>query len=201
MRIIAGERRGHRFDGPGNSATRPTSDLVRESIFNILSDRVEGRVVFDLFAGTGALGLEAISRGAAFALFVEKDRRNAALIRRNVATLRFEGQAGVLVGDAYKWVRAFEPESTEPAVVFLDPPYRDYQDRPDRMREVLETLMGRLPAGSTVVIESDRRQEESIVPDPDLWDFRRYGGTQVAIRDLEAIDASSADQVEGPERP
>ena len=64
MRIISGERRGHKFDGPTDSVTRPTSDMVRESIFNILGDRAERRVVYDLFAGSGALGLEALSRGA-----------------------------------------------------------------------------------------------------------------------------------------
>jgi 16S rRNA (guanine966-N2)-methyltransferase len=70
MRIIAGQRRGHKFDGPRGDSTRPTSELVREAIFNILGDLVAGRLVVDLFAGTGALGLEALSRGAARAIFV-----------------------------------------------------------------------------------------------------------------------------------
>src|SRR5690606_10626649 len=92
MRIISGIRRGHTIQGPGGSQdTRPTSDLVREAIFNILGPEVEGRPVVDLFAGTGALGLEALSRGATSATFVEKRGQNAALIRRNLASLRFEG--------------------------------------------------------------------------------------------------------------
>ncbi len=185
MRIIAGERRGHKFDGPETSHTRPTSDLVRESIFNILSDLPEGRPVYDLFAGTGALGLEALSRGGSFALFIEKDRKNAALIRRNLATLKFEGRGGVLVADAYRWVQTFTPESDEPALVLIDPPYRDYEDRPDRMAEMLSTLIERMPDGSTLVVESDRNHEATALPAPELWDIRSYGGTRVAFRDVE----------------
>src|SRR5262249_42719754 len=96
MRIIAGERRGRKIDGPKGHGTRPRSDLVRESVFNILGGRVVGRVVVDLFAGTGALGLEALSRGAARAVFVERNRENVALIHRNLATLRYEDRVRVL---------------------------------------------------------------------------------------------------------
>src|SRR3954454_934970 len=122
MRIIAGQRRGHKFDGPKGSGTRPTSDLVRESIFNILGGLVADKIVIDLFAGTGALGFEALSRGAARAIFVEQNRENVALIYRNLATLRFEDRARVLTTDASRWARAFEPIDEEPIVVFLDPP-------------------------------------------------------------------------------
>jgi 16S rRNA (guanine966-N2)-methyltransferase len=94
MRIIAGQRRGHKIDGPKPSAgTWPTSDFVRESFFNILGELVVGRLVVDLFAGTGALGLEALSRGAERAIFVESNRANVGLIFRNIATLRYENRA------------------------------------------------------------------------------------------------------------
>src|SRR4051795_13040025 len=126
MRIIAGERRGHKFDGPEDRSTRPTSDMVREAIFNILADLPEGRPIYDLFAGTGALGLEALSRGGEHAVFVEKDRKNAALIRRNLATLKLEGRGGVLTADAYKWAKTFTPDIDEPTLVLMDPPYRDF---------------------------------------------------------------------------
>ena len=147
MRIIAGQRRGHKFDGPKGSGTRPTSDLVRESLFNILGAYVEDLVVVDLFAGTGALGLEALSRGAARAIFVEKKGENVALIHRNMATLRYEDRASVLAVDAYRWARTFEPIDDEPMVVFLDPPYREYEERPHKIRELIENLIGNLPAG------------------------------------------------------
>ena len=126
MRIIAGQRRGHKIDGPRASAsTRPTSDMVRESVFNILGDLVVDRTVFDVFAGTGALGLEALSRGARHAVFVERDRECVGLIIRNVATLRYEDRATVKLTDAYRWARSFQPADERPVVVLIDPPYQE----------------------------------------------------------------------------
>ena len=207
MRIIAGERRGHRIDGPRGSATRPTSDLVRESIFNILGSLVDGRIVVDLFAGTGALGMEALSRGAARAIFVEQNRDNVALIRRNLATLRYEDRACVLATDAYRWTRGFNPIDSTPMVVLLDPPYRDYEHRPRRVRELLTVLLTRLPPDSVVVLESGRTLDADLLPECDDWDLRRYGGTQIAVATVPgsrcpslepgqvppAVDTSSAD--------
>lgn len=185
MRIIAGQRRGHKIDGPGGRETRPTSDLVRESLFNILGAEVEDRTVIDLFAGTGALGLEALSRGATRAIFVERDRANVALIRRNAATLRYEDRVVVVQGDAYRWARGFDPIEPGPVVVFIDPPYRDYEDRRPRVRDLLTNLVERLPAGSSIALESSRALDAEILPDPDAWDVRRYGGTQIAILTLD----------------
>ncbi len=128
MRIIAGQRRGHRIDGPRASAgTRPTSDLVRESLFNILGDLVVDRLFFDLFAGTGAVGLEALSPAPLRVVFVERDREIVGLIHRNIAALRYEEKALVRHADAYRWGRSFQPAENRPIVVFLDPPYRDYE--------------------------------------------------------------------------
>ena len=191
MRIIAGQRRGHKFDGPKGRGTRPTSDLVRESLFNILGEAVAGRIVVDLFAGTGALGLEALSRGAARAIFVERNRDNVALIYRNLATLRFEDRARVLTADAYRWARAFAPIDDDPLIVFLDPPYGEYEDRARKVRELLEHLVGHLPEGSMIAAESRRTLDEGILPDLDCWDIRRYGGTQIAIRSLERGEPSA----------
>ncbi len=154
MRIIAGQRRGHKFDGPKDQSTRPTSDLVRESIFNILGEAVDGLLVIDLFAGTGAIGLEALSRGASRAIFIERNRGNIDLIRRNIATLRYEDRAGVIGHDAYRWAETFEPDAGEPVAVFIDPPYADYDDHPERIRKLLEGLLELLPDGSIIAAES-----------------------------------------------
>ncbi len=192
MRIIAGQRRGHKFDGPkDHQGTRPTSDLVRESVFNILGELVEGRLVVDLFAGTGALGLEALSRGAARAIFVERNRDNVALIRRNVATLRYEDRAAVVANDAYRWARAYVPVEAEPVVVFIDPPYSDYEDQPERVVKLLDGLVEILPDGSVLVAESRRRLDDETLPEAGAWDIRRYGGTQVAIRTIGEVATPS----------
>jgi len=186
MRIIAGERRGHKIDGPKGDATRPTSDFVRESLFNILRDEVLDRVVVDLFAGTGALGLEALSRGAARAVFIEQSRDNVALIYRNLATLRYEDRTRVQLGDAYRWARSYTPVDADPLVVLLDPPYRDYEVRHKRVRQLLADLIGKLPDGSVIALESGRSLDARVLPGLDRWDVRRYGGTQVAVRTLDA---------------
>lgn len=188
MRIIAGERRGHKFDGPRDSHTRPTSDFVREAIFNILGASVADRVVIDLFAGSGALGLEALSRGADRAIFVERDRINVGLIHRNLATLRLDDRATVRLADAYRWVRGFEPDSATPVLALIDPPYREFARRDGAMAELVNTLTTRLPAGSTIVLESDSDYDLAALAG--AWDIRRYGGTKVALQTIEPAEES-----------
>jgi 16S rRNA (guanine966-N2)-methyltransferase len=182
MRIIAGKRRGHKIASPAGRHTRPTSDLVRESIFNILGDLVVDRYVYDVFAGTGALGLEALSRGAAHAVFVERDRASAALIRRNIAELRFEDRSSVLITDAYRWLASFTAIDQKRLLFFLDPPYRDYVTKLKRIAASLGVLVGKLPGGSIVVAEAPEREGRGVLPDFHAWDVRRYGNTLVAIR-------------------
>lgn len=182
MRIIAGERRGHKIAGPDERKdTRPTTDFVREAMFNILRDAVEGAEVLDLFAGTGALGLEALSRGALRAIFVERDRDNVGLIRRNLATLRFEDRGAVVPTDAYRWARSFRAEGPDPVVVFVDPPYREFEVRARQVRALLEGLVGGLPEGSTVVLESGRAADDGLFEGLGAWDHRRYGKTRVSL--------------------
>ncbi|WP_165219254.1 RsmD family RNA methyltransferase [Aquisphaera insulae] len=203
MRIIAGQRRGHKFDGPrAKSDMRPTSDLVRESIFNMVGDLMPGRLAVDLFAGTGAIGLEALSRGAERAIFVEKDREHVGLIHRNVATLRYEDRATIRLADAYRWARTYQPDGTSPLAVFLDPPYRDYQTRQPALRQLLGGLLERLPAGSLIAVEAGRDLDD-VIPDLGSWDVRRYGDTQVAIRLVSEGDrgADDGDSVEIDEEP
>jgi 16S rRNA (guanine966-N2)-methyltransferase len=181
MRIIAGQRRGHKIDGPRDEVTRPTSDFVREAIFNLLGDSIVDRVAIDLYAGTGALGLESLSRGASRAIFVELNRDNVALIHRNIATLRYEDRTRVHLADARRWARSFEPAEDTPLAVFLDPPYREYENHPERVRQTLEHLVERLPVESILVVESRSGLDDAVLPDIDAWDIRKYGGTQVAI--------------------
>jgi 16S rRNA (guanine966-N2)-methyltransferase len=183
MRIIAGQRRGHKIDGPRASAnTRPTSDMVRESVFNILGELVVDRTVYDLFAGTGALGLEALSRGARHAVFVERDRDCVGLIIRNVATLRYEDRATVKLTDAYRWARSFQPPDERPVVVLIDPPYQDYERRQKVLNQMIVQLVEKMPAESVVVLESGHALDQQILTDFEQWDIRRYGSTHIAIK-------------------
>ncbi len=193
MRIIAGQRRGHKIDGPRAAADmRPTSDLVRESLFNILGPMVVGRVAIDLFAGTGALGLEALSRGAEQAIFVEKNRENVGLIHRNIATLRYQDRTQVRLADAYRWVRAYQPIDDRPLALFLDPPYREYEIHRRQMNQLLTSLLEKLPDASVIALEAGRDLGDAILPNFESWDIRRYGDTRIAIRVISRTGADRA---------
>ena len=121
MRIISGSARGRKLKEPQGMDTRPTTDKVKESLFNIIQFELEGRRVLDLFAGTGQLGLEALSRGAEHCAFVDQRREAAALVRENVKLCRFEDRARVVQGEALSFLSACREKFD---VVFLDPPYR-----------------------------------------------------------------------------
>src|SRR5579872_7217688 len=122
MRIIAGTHKGRRLEAPADQAIRPTADRVREALFSILAHRLEGfagRRVLDAFAGSGALGLEALSRGAESAVFMDRDRAALALCRRNAGTLQSSDRAQFLLSDATK-----PPHSDHRCdLILLDPPY------------------------------------------------------------------------------
>lgn len=195
MRIIAGQKRGHKIEGPRATANmRPTSDLVRESLFNIVGAMMPGRMAVDLFAGTGAIGLEALSRGADAAVFVEKDREAVALIHANVNKLRYQDRAQVRLADAYRWARLHVAEMSRPLAVFLDPPYRDYETGVKRIRATLDSLVEHLPEGSLIALEAGRVLDDSILPDFDRWDIRRYGDTQVAFWTRDGVEADEASE-------
>ena len=150
MRIIAGALRGRRLETPGGMATRPTADRVRETLFSMLTSRVgsfESLRVADLFAGSGALGLEALSRGAAFACFVEQDRRALDAIRANVAHFGVDERAQVLAHSALALPPA-EPFN----LVFADPPYA-----PGSGSAVVSELLRAGWVGGWVAIETARR--------------------------------------------
>ena len=121
MRIISGLARGRKLKEPQGLDTRPTTGKVKESLFNIIQFELEGRRVLDLFAGTGQLGLEALSRGAEHCTFVDQRREAAALVKENVKLCRFEGQARVVQGESQAFLRACGEKFD---VIFLDPPYQ-----------------------------------------------------------------------------
>lgn len=152
MRIIAGEHRGRRLRTPAWDGLRPTSDRLRETLFNILGAEVMDTRVLDLFAGTGAVALEALSRGAASAVCVEQDRRAAALIADNAAHLGLESRCMILRVDARRALHA--PIGGGPfEIVFLDPPY-DVED----LAGLVTAAAGQRAAGGVLVVEHASRR-------------------------------------------
>jgi len=158
VRITGGRWRGRRLAVAGAEGLRPTTDRIRETLFNWLRPRLAGARVADLFAGTGILGMEALSRGAASALFVERDRRIARAIERGLAELGAD-HARVQAADAYRLLAGGEPEPFD--VVFLDPPYGH-----GRLDELCTLLAGRgwLADEALVYLEHDRRAPPRLPP-------------------------------------
>jgi 16S rRNA (guanine(966)-N(2))-methyltransferase RsmD len=178
MRVIAGTLGGRRISAPRGAATRPTSDRVREALFSILGGRVAGARVLDLFAGSGALGIEALSRGAAAATFVDEAPAAVRAVRANLHGL--EG-AEVVRRDARAWLRSAREAGLIYDLVFLDPPYRQV---PALGPVLAEPVAAVLAPGGLVVSESDRRSPMEL-PNFTLEDERRYGDTLIR---LHAID-------------
>lgn len=156
-------------------------DRVREAIFNLLGPAVRDKQTLDLFAGTGALGLEALSRGAAAATFVECHHPTARVLHDNIATLGVESISRVIVADTFTWIGR-EPALPEaPWVAFLSPPYDFFVDRAEDMVRLIHWLSVRAPGDSLLVVESDQRFDCRLLPDAAQWDVRNYPPARVAI--------------------
>jgi 16S rRNA (guanine966-N2)-methyltransferase len=174
VRIVAGSARGRRLAVPDGEGTRPTSDKVRAAVFNVLGQFFEGGRVLDLYAGTGAMALEALSRGCAEATCVDSSADAAVVIARNAAACGFEGRVTVVRRRVSDALPGLAPDSFD--LAFVDPPYAEGP------ASALATLDRVLRQGAAVVAEHDRRS-----PPPDragalvLEDRRAYGDTGVSI--------------------
>jgi 16S rRNA (guanine966-N2)-methyltransferase len=172
VRVIAGIYGGRRLAAPPGSSTRPTSDRVREALFSILGARVQGARVLDLYAGSGALGIEALSRGASNAVFVDDAHAAVRAIRGNLEALRIT--ADVRRADVLRYLGAASAGGAQYDLVFLDPPYRLADTLAGRLSEALPAV---LAPGAVAVAESDRRAPLAL--DLPLHDERRYGDTLI----------------------
>jgi 16S rRNA (guanine966-N2)-methyltransferase len=172
LRVIAGRYGGRRLQAPPGAATRPTSDRVREALFSILGPRVEGAAVLDLFAGSGALGLEALSRGAASVTFVDSAPAALRALRANLEALGTDAE--VVRADALRWLRSASSGGRQYSLVFLDPPYRRAEALGAALSDALPAVLG---PDALLVAESDRRAPlELTIP---TTDERRYGDTLI----------------------
>lgn len=182
LRIIGGDFRGRLVHYHGDPYTRPMKDSVRESLFNIVGRACRGAICFDLFAGTGALALEAISRGAVAAVAVEQSRQAAWHIKQTATQLGLSNRLSVHTGDAFRWANRLlgPPESDTPWIVLLSPPYVMWEESLEALNAMIRMTMENAPPGSLLVAETDKRFDVAKLPAGE-WDVRRYGGTQLAI--------------------
>jgi 16S rRNA (guanine966-N2)-methyltransferase len=169
VRIISGSRRGHRIDAPKGEATRPTSDFVREAAFNLIGP-VDDATVLDVFAGSGALGLEALSRGAASAVFVDSDRNACRAINANLDKLRLE--ATVLLQDA---VRALAAEHRTYDLILADPPY-DYA-----RGDALAPHLSRILAHDGLLVYQTAAAVEPAIEGLQVRTSRKYGSARLTL--------------------
>lgn len=190
MRIIAGSAKGRVLAAPKDHAViRPTADRAKETLFNVLGQQLDGEAVLDLYAGTGALGLEALSRGAARAVLVDQHREALALCRQNVQALGFAAQAQVLAAPVARALETLGRQGARFSLVFVDPPYR--------AQAGLAALEGLLAQGlllplARVVLEHDKRE---VLPQAvgalTQVDARAFGDTRLSIFHLTGAAASA----------
>jgi 16S rRNA (guanine966-N2)-methyltransferase len=174
MRVIAGSARGIVLVAPRDRGTRPITDRVKETLFGILGERVLDALVLDLYAGSGAIGIEALSRGARGATFVERGRAGLAAIRENLQRARLGEHAEVRGGDVGRFLA--DPVGERFSLAFLDPPYEERD-----ILAPLERLVDHLAPGATVVVKHFWRTEPPPVEGLEPWRERRFGETALTF--------------------
>src|SRR6202162_374793 len=173
LRVSGGEARGRRLKAP--KGIRPTQGMVKQAIFNLVGPGIEGAEVLDLFAGSGALGIEPLSRGAVGVTFVDHQPRGLAILRQNLDVLGLKERARIVRGDVVRWLEASPDVVKRAGLVFLDPPYDDVVL--DRALKVLD----RNAEAVTVVAEHSRRHQLPSLARLKLDRERRYGDTIVTV--------------------
>lgn len=203
LRIIGGHFRNSKLQYHGDPVTRPMKERVREALFNLVSTECNGKHAIDLFAGTGALGLEAISRGAISATFIEKHIPTARVVEENIATLGLQERTELLMTSAFLWGKRdlpnaacglAKPQSVEenreaaPWLVFCSPPYAFFIDRQDDVLGLIGAILEHAPPGSILLVEADERFDFELLPGGVRkekrgpgWDVRKYTPAVVGV--------------------
>ena len=197
LRIIGGRFRASKLryallESGGDPVTRPMKERVREALFNLVSVETKGKHAIDLFAGTGALGLEAISRGAVSATLIEKHIPTARIVEANIASLGVENQTDLLMTSAFLWgirdLPNLESNAEKPWLVFCSPPYAFFVDRQEETLSLINALLKHAPPGSIFLVEADDRFDFDLLPGGARkekkgpgWDVRRYYPAVVGV--------------------
>lgn len=186
MRVISGERKGHNLVAPKGRNVRPTEDRVKESLFNIISPIVPGSIILDLFAGTGSIGIEFLSRGASFGFFVDKSVDSITSIKRNLEHTKYEGKSEILNLDAKIAIKRLSSRSIAFDYIYIDPPF----DQTDLFHDVLELVSDEkiLKPYGIVIVEHDKklilRDEYNRMV---KYDERSYGTKLMTYYKLEEV--------------
>ncbi len=196
LRIVAGSLRGRKVICHSCPELRPTPDMVRQALFSILGEAVPDRPFYDIFAGSGVVGLEALSRGARTVLFLERDARLARDIEGHLQAFGFAEKGRVLRTNAYRWAAQAEAFA-EPVNVFLSPPFADVQQRSEVMLGLIAQLQARLPPGSVLVLQSEKGSPLDTAAQLQNWEQRRYGRNVLFLWEAPAATGRSEQSAEG----
>jgi len=173
VRIISGVYGGRKIEAPDTSRTHPMSERARGALFNSIAARIPGSNVLDAFAGTGALGLEALSRGALFATFIERDKIAQKVLAKNITSLGVENKADIIRTTVYNWLET--ADMMEFDIIFADPPYHDPQ------LSTAEKLLGLLKPGGLMILSHPGRGEELTKTGVVVVDNRSYGNANLTF--------------------
>ena len=183
VRIVAGSLRGRKLSVVVHPGLRPTPQMVREALFSILGNAIPGRMFYDVFAGTGVVGLESVSRGATSARLIEKDPKQVTAIQKYADEFGIGDKVQVLRADAYRWAERWVPPSTGPVNLFLSPPFPDLQpDRIDEFLGLVIELLAKAPDESVLVVQAEEGFPVDRLPGPLAWDVRKYGRNLLLFR-------------------
>jgi 16S rRNA (guanine966-N2)-methyltransferase len=195
VRIVAGSLRGRKLSVVVHENMRPTPQLVREAFFSILGNALPERVFYDVFAGTGVVGLEAVSRGASSARLIEKDPRQVSDIQKYSERFGVADRVQVLRADAYRWAERWIP-GKEPVNLFLSPPFADLTGKAVEFLALVLLLLQKAPDESVLTIQAEVGFPIEQLPDLPLWDVRTYGRNQLLFRVKgETVPATSSETV------
>lgn len=193
IRIVAGTLRGRKIPCIVHPGMRPTPQMVREALFSILGNAVPGRAFYDVFAGTGVVGLEAVSRGATSSRFIEADAKQAVDIQKHADRFGIAKQVQVLRADVYRWAERWIPAGQEPVDLFLSPPFPDLSERADEFLQLVNTLIEKAPTDSVVIIQAEDGFPVERLPHIERWDIRRYGRNMLLFLVVERSESPVAD--------
>jgi 16S rRNA (guanine966-N2)-methyltransferase len=199
IRIVSGSLRGRRVACVVTPELRPTPDKVREALFSILGNAVPGRAFVDVFAGTGVMGMEALSRGASESLFVERDVRLASDIERHLKRFQvLPSKIRIYRTDAYRWASHWQAPP-EPVNVFVSPPFIDLEERSESMVQMLVDLQSKLADDSCLILQSERLAPLEALPIFTDWEKRTYGRNVLFLWQRELPGDGSKPAVEDAE--
>ncbi len=174
VRIVAGSLRGRKLTVVVHDGMRPTPQMVREALFSILGNAIPDRVFYDIFAGTGVVGLEAVSRGATSARLIEKDQRQGADIQKYAEEFGVGDKVQVLRADVYRWAeRWIAPKDA--VNLFLSPPFPDLSQKAEEFLTLVNLLLSKAPPDSVLTIQAEDGFPAERLPTPEAWDIRSYG--------------------------